>query len=598
MQFISAGKFGDAEALCGEILEKQPNNAEALHTLGLTHYMTRRYDQAIEHMSRAVQFDDSNPQFFCNLGESFRRAKKPDEAIEMFEKALALKPEYLLAHLGTANSLRDLGKRTEAIARYRLTLALNPSFAEAYFYLGSMFLEQDRKADAIALLRKAMALKPSYREARIALANALDNDGQIEEAKEAYRQLIKENKNFAGAYNNLANILKSQGEMDEAISLYEEALKINPSNVQAHYNLSRTRKAKSDHKEIARLESMLEAPDLPKPEKVNIHFSLGKIYDDLGRHDDAFKQYKEGNSLDERASPFNPKAHKALVERLKRVFNKQRFARCQGFGSESKAPVFVVGLPRSGTTLIEQVLAGHPDVFGAGELDQISRLINAIPAEISGSAPYPESAGDLDAVTACRLGESYITYTKGLSGGSLRTVDKMPANFMHLGFISLMLPNARIIHSRRQPMDSCLSCYFQHFTTPMPFSNDLKSLGQYYQGYENIMDHWRKMLPLEILDVQYEDMIFKHEETCRRIVDFCGLEWDKACLQFQKSKQAVKTASSWQVRQPLYGTSVARWRKYESSLAPLKESLGGAFYEISAEPVAAKSQGKPKGNPR
>jgi len=354
---------------------------------------------------------------------------------------------------------------------------------------------------------------------------------------------------------------------------------INPNNVQAYYNLSRARPAKSDDAEVTRMEKMLEKPDLSKGDRVNVHFSLGKIYDDLGRHEDAFEQYHQGNQADDRAAPFDARIHNILVDRLTSVFTKQFFMRRQGLGSESTRPVFIVGMPRSGTTLTEQVLASHAEVFGAGELDQVNRLVNAVSAEVSGSAGYPEIAGELDAVTACRLGESYVSYITRLSGGVRRVTDKMPGNFMHLGFIALMLPRARIIHCRRNPMDSCLSCYFQHFTSPMPFASSLEGLGAYYQAYERIMAHWHRALPLPILDVAYEDMVADHEGTCRRIVEFCGLEWDDACLQSHKTKRTVKTASTWQVRQPLYTTSVERWRRYGGHLEPLKKALGPHFKE-------------------
>lgn len=583
MQAIGNGNYARAETVCGEILAKQPNNAAALHALGLSHYMVRRYDQAIEHMSRAIQFDDSNPQYFCNLGESLRRAQKPDRAIEMFEKALALKPEYKLAHLGTANVLRDLRRRPEAIARYRLALALDPCFAEAFHYLGVMFLEQDRKTEAIAYLRKAVSLKPGYMEARLTLAGALDNDGQIEEAQEVYTAIIADDQNITAAHNNLANMLKSQGDIDGAIEHYEKALEIHPGNVQAHYNLSRARKADPNDEDISRMEAMLNEPERQDTDRVNINFTLGKIYDDLGRYDEAFAQFKSGNELDNRVPDFDIRTHGVLVDRLRSVFTKQLFARRQGFGSDSKRPIIIVGMPRSGTTLTEQVIASHPDVFGAGELDQISHLVNAIAAEISGSAAYPECANDLDAMTACRLGESYVSYIRRLSDNSPRVTDKMPGNFMHLGFISLLLPNARIIHCRRQPMDSCLSCYFQHFTNPMPFSTSQENLAGYYRGYERIMDHWGEVLPSPILDVAYEDMVTDHETMCRTIIDFCGLEWDDACLQFHKTERTVKTASTWQVRQPLYNSSVGRWRNYEKHMEPLANALGDAYYEIDLE---------------
>jgi len=604
MQNIGSGKFKEAQGLCEGIIAKQPNNAAALHALGLSHYMVRNYAAAIEHMSKSVQFDATNSQYFCNLGESLRRAQKPDAAIENFEKALALKPEYLHAHLGMANALRNLGRREEAAARYRLALALDPRFAEAYHYLGAMYMEQDRKTDAIALLRKSVAIKPDYAEARISLAQALDNDGQIAEAAAAYEALLADMPDNAAAHNNLANLLKTEGKIDEAVAHYEQALKINPRNVQAYYNLSRAQTTDGGEKERKSMETLLKSDDLAQPERINVHFALGKIYDDQGRTDDAFGHYQKGNDLDDRATAFDPRAHAALVNRMMKVFNEQLFSRRRGFGSESEVPVFIVGMPRSGTTLIEQVLASHPQVFGAGELDQIAHLINAIPAEISGAPGYPNFANDLDAVTACRLGESYVSYVKRLSGGEARVTDKMPANFMHLGFIALLAPRARIIHATRNPLDTCLSCYFQHFTQPMPFATKLANLGQYYRAYEALMAHWRRVLPLRMIEVPYEDMVGDHDNMCRKIVEFSGLEWDDACLQFHKTKRSVKTASTWQVRQPLYSTSVARWHKYDAFLEPLKRTLGDIMDGIAPAPPpepdkpAASAKSPPKSTPK
>ena len=532
MQLISTGSYDQAEKTCQAALDTQPNNAGVLHALGLTHYLARRYGKAIEFMTKAVQFDDTNPQYFCNLGESLRRNRQSEQASAMFEKALALKPEYQLAHLGIGNSLRDQGRRPEAMARYRLALALDPSFAEAFHYLGVMYLEQDRKEEAIAYLRKAVSLKADYTEARMALAHALDSDGQIDEATGVYEHVLAHNPRMTAVHNNVANLLKSNGKIDEAIEHYERALNIDPGNVQAHYNLSRARVTDTENSDIEKMEQLLVEEGRPQEERSNIHFTLGKIYDDTKDFAKAFDHFKQGNDLDNRAPPFDTKIHNTLVDRIISVFDRRLFARREGFGSDSNVPIFIVGMPRSGTTLTEQTLASHPQVFGGGELDRISHLVNAISAEVSGSAAYPECARDLDAMTACRLGESYVSYLDRLSGKFAHVTDKMPANFMHLGYIKLFLPNAKIIHCRRNALDTCLSCYFQHFTNPMAFSNSLQGLGEYYRDYERIMRHWHSVMPGAIMDVDYEDMVENHEDVARRMVEHCGLEWDAACLQF------------------------------------------------------------------
>lgn len=574
MQLIAAGQTSQAAHICEKILKDQPNDPAALHALGLTHYMARRYGRAVEYMSQAIVIDGSNPQYLCNLGEALRRDHKLDAAKTTFEKALDIKPEYLLAHLGLANTFRDQKRRPEAIARYRLALALNPAFAEAYHYLGVMFAEQDRTSEAIAYLRKAVSLKPKYVEAHLVLSQALDADGQIEEAIESYRDLIRRSPNLTAAHNNLANLLKTKGDLDGAILHYKRAIEINPNNVQARYNLSRAGKAREEGLDAPELEEMLKSAKLEPIERSNVHFTLGKIYDDLERHAEAFEHFRLGNDFDERSMPFDTTGHAKSIDKMISVFSKNFFGRRQGFGCDSQTPIFILGMPRSGTTLLEQVLATHPKVYGAGELDQISNLVNAISAECPGAASYPECANDLDAMTACRLGDSYSNYVRRLGGGAQFVTDKMPGNFMHIGFISLFLPNAKIIHSRRNPLDTCLSCYFQHFTNPMPFSMSLESLGHYYRGYQRLMAHWEKVLPGKILTVDYEDMVQKHEETVRKVISFCGLDWDPKCLQFHETERAVKTASTWQVRQPLYQTSVGRWKHYEHQLEPLIKMLG------------------------
>lgn len=574
MQCLGTGRLAEAEKFSRQVLKIEPGNAGALHALGLSFYLRRNYPEAIIHIQKAVEVEGRNAQFLCNLAECHRRCGAPEKALPLFEKSLLVQPDFLKAHLGMGNALRDLKRFEEAVARFRLALAISPDFAEAYHYLGVAFMEVNRLEEALPMLRKAVALRPGYSDAEMSLANALEQTGRTDEAVEVYEAMLKTQPDAIAVHNNLGNILKNMGRMDDAVEHYRKALKLDPAHAPAIYNLSRTQKGDAEGNREA-MEAMLETPGISPEQQVNLHFALGKIYDDLGEYGKSFVHFKQGNIKDARGEPFDAERHTAAVDRLLTVFNRKFFEERRGLGSESERPVFIVGMPRSGTTLVEQVLASHPKVFGAGELDHIGHLLTDVSrAPVRSGAGYPEVVGQLDAMAAVRLGEDYISRWPPEAKGHARVTDKMPGNFMHLGFIALILPRARIIHCRRDPLDVCLSCYFQHFTSIMPFSRTLEDLGAYYRDYERVMEHWRAILPLEILDVPYEEMVGDTETTSRRLIDFAGLEWDKACLEYYKTDRQVKTASSWQVRQPIYTRSLKRWKNYNKEIDPLVQALG------------------------
>jgi tetratricopeptide (TPR) repeat protein len=584
MQHINFGRLKDAEALCKPLLEKYPLEPQVIHAVGLIAYKKMDFKGAIDHLSKAVQIDKTNPLYFGNLGEAYRRNRQFDKAMEIFEKAIEIMPEFLMGHLGIANTLRDQGKHKEAISRFRLALAINPTFAPAYHYLGLTLVDLERIKEAIPLLRKAVALRPGYIEAQLSLASTLEMDGQSKEALAIYQNLLEKMPKHVGILNNVGNILKNMGQIDEAIEHFEKALEIDPDHVSAYYNLSRARVG-SEPEDLTRMEEMVNDSRLNQDQHCSMHFSLGKVYDDLGDYDKAFYHFQKGNELDTRDKPFDPKQHNLAVDRMIATFNKEFFPGRKGFGSESTLPVFILGMPRSGTTLVEQTLASHPEVYGAGELSNIGQIISVLPQVQGKLAAYPECATLMDAITACQLGEEYVSYLRMVGGDARRVTDKMPGNFINLGFISILLPNAKIIHCHREPLDTCLSCYFQHFAMVMPFSRNLSFLGGYYRDYKRIMEHWHRVLPIPILDVRYEDMVEDHEGVSRRIIEFIGLEWDDSCLDFQNTERIVKTASNWQVRQPVYNSSIARWRNYEKFLSPLREALGDAQSEESKKAV-------------
>jgi len=411
MQHINFGRIKEAEGICKALIEKYPLEPQVLHAAGLLEYKKMNFKEAIEQITKSVQIDKTNPLYFGNLGEAYRRDRQFDKALEAFEQSIALMPEFLRGHLGIANTLRDQKKYKEAIARFRLALAINPTFAPAYHYLGLTFVDQERLKEAIPLIRKAVALRPTYIEAQLSLANALELAGQTGEALTIYHSVLEKMPKHVGIHNNVGNILKNMGKIDEAIVHYEKALEIDPDHVSAYYNLSRARVG-SEPEDLERMEKMVSDPRLNNDQQCSMHFTLGKVYDDLGEYEKAFNHFKQGNEKDTRDKPFDPRQHSFAVDRLMATFNPEFFPGRKGFGSESTLPVFILGMPRSGTTLVEQTLASHPQAFGAGELNTVGQIVSSLPNIQGKLAGYPECAGLIDAVTACQLGRNTSLISK------------------------------------------------------------------------------------------------------------------------------------------------------------------------------------------
>ena len=324
----------------------------------------------------------------------------------------------------------------------------------------------------------------------------------------------------------------------------------------------------------------LEADDsLPAGDAIRVRFALARHHADAGDHARAFQYFRIGNEMRAREAgrhgrTFDRAAVDGLAERSIALFTPEFFAERGETGAPSERPVFIVGMPRSGTTLVEQILASHHAVFGAGELDAIEAITYRLSSAGRADAAYPDTVAGLDAAACRRLGDAYLERLATLDANAARVTDKMPANFRHLGLIALLLPGARIVHCQRDPLDVCLSCYVQNFTRGNEFSNDLGDIAVTYRAYRRLIDHWRRVLPVPMLDVRYEELVDDQAAVSRRIVDFVDLEWDPACLEFHANRRAVQTSSALQVRRPIYRDSIERWRVYQAELQPLIEALG------------------------
>jgi len=378
----------------------------------------------------------------------------------------------------------------------------------------------------------------------------------------------------AVAHNNLGETLLEPGRLDEAEASLRRALQIRPDYLKVRLSLASVRKVKADDENLVALVAADEASrdsTLPGEDAVCLHFALGKSYDDIGDHEKAFPHFLEGNKLKRATLDYDPDETARRIDSIMRNFDMATMDRLRGGGDPSHLPIFILGMPRSGTTLVEQIISSYPGVHGAGELSDLKAIVRR---NIAGTA-FPDNLRLLDQAQLAAWGAEYVAGLQRRAPAAQRITDKMPANFLAVGLIYLMLPNARIIHVKRNPVDTCLSCFTQLFKDGQEFTYDLAELGRYYVGYARLMEHWRKVLPAGVfLDVQYEDIVAGQEAQSRRIIEYCGLEWNDACLDFHQNKRAVRTASMTQVRQPIYQSSVERWRPYEKFLGPLFDALG------------------------
>jgi tetratricopeptide (TPR) repeat protein len=538
-QLRVAGQPAAAEKIYREILASSPRFHPAWHGLGLLALGAGKLPLAADLVARAVAIDGSKAMYQRNLGEMLRRIGKLDEAIAAGRQATLLDPNDLDAHYNLGLALTDKGDYAAAIRSYRCALEINPAHNLSWNNLGS----------------------------------ALEKMGDKKGAEQAYAKAAAINPRHAEAQNNLGAIYSEQGKLDEASRCFETAIASRPDFVEAHYNLSSLKHYSDGDPHLAILEKLVQSSAaLPVSAQIRYNFALGKAREDVGDYARAFTAYAEGNRLQHALLPCDEAQSDTMLRGIKAVFTREFFEARQPLPQDAgRTPVFIVGMPRSGTTLIEQILSSHPTLFGAGELMDMSEVIQHAPSAVAGQ-PFAEWAGKISAEEFHALGKSYMDRVWKLAPGADYITDKMPANFFHIGMIHLMLPNAKIIHAMRDPMDSCFSCYSRLFNDTMAFAYDLGTLGRYYVRYMQLMEHWRDVLPRgTVLDVRYEDMVEDVEGQSRRMLDYLGMPWNEACLAFYENKRHVQTASVAQVRKPIYKTSIARWERFGANLDPLLE---------------------------
>jgi tetratricopeptide (TPR) repeat protein len=705
-----AGQLGAAAPLYQQVIEREPENADALHLYGVLRHQQGDHAAAAELIGQAIALRPSTSAFHANLAEAYRalgqldRAlgscrtaldlapndaeahnnlglvlrglNRHDEAVEEFRLAMKLRPGFALAHRNLGSSLRGLGRLDEALTHFRHAVELAPDDARARDKLGQALLDLGNAADALPHCREAVRLRPSLAAPRLQLGNALLALGRSDEAKVAYfeairldRQLSRSyaglglawqqegklgdalawmkravevepedavswqclaelhqeredpaeaiacwgralalNPNRAATHCDLARLQHEEGLWDDAEEHYQAALRLDPGMAQAHMGLAGLREEQGDLVEAERairealrvqpsftsaharlatllrgrlptadcaaLQERLTDPQLSVRCRVELLFGLAHVLDAHGDYPGAAACVHQANGLTlehltGRKPRYDPSEHKTTVSRLLQEFGPAFFARTAGMGLPTRRPIFIFGLPRSGTTLIEQVLASHSQVHGAGEVRLAKQTFDAIPIVLRRTDLPLDGVAGLDAGAIQRLAQQYETRLTALAGSTAeRIVDKMPDKYQLLGFLAALFPQAAFIHCRRDLRDVAVSCWMTDFRG-IRWANDMEHIATRFQQYRRLMEHWRQVLPVPILEVDYEETVADLETVARRLIEWCGLAWEPACLRFHETQRPIRTASVVQVRQPIYQQSVGRWKHYERELAEL-----------------------------
>lgn len=541
----------------------RPSHSDAHLNLGIALIENRRIDDAIAHLSRANELKPSCPVANLKLGIALRIKGDLVAAKTRLARAIELAPECIEAYDELAATYRALGRETDSWKILEGALVLRPETSEGLCELGGICLKLQRYDQAVECYRQALAIDHRSASAFRGIGRVRYLERRFEESRTALAQALELEPENVANYTAMGLSYQTEGRFEEAVEWQSKAITRQPNNAEAHYALSMMHASTNRKERIRALEHALSVSSLTPDESVILHFSLGKLYDDEGEYDSAFRYFKAGNELRKAGHGFSLNEEPAFVERSIAAYQRELFAEFRGVGNESVRPVFVVGMMRSGSTLVEQILASHPQIHGHGELEGIRWIAQSL----GGQA--------LDDDTIRRLAAQYLAGLERDAGESIRSVDKMPHNFRFLGLITLLFPRAKLIHCVRDPRDTCLSCYFHDFGIRNTFTRDLEELGRFYRTYRRLMAHWHAVLPAPILDVPYEELVVNQEFWSRKIVDFVGVSWDARCLEYHKNDRPVVTSSFWQVRQPIYSSSIGRWRHYEKHLGPLLKVLEG-----------------------
>lgn len=568
-----SGRDADSVGPLREAARLMPENPAALTNLGVSLNRVDDAQQGLEYLRKAAELAPAYVIARVNLGAALWDLGDFEAAVAEFDAALDIEPRAAALHFERGRTLNRLGRSRQAVKAYGRAVGLDDDLAAAHHNLAVLMTRRGRAEEAIDHARKAVALEPRNRDFRLALGNILAEAGRESEARIIFESLEQEFPEFSEALVAHAKLLQNNGDFELAREVISILREINPDPSLYFPLLAADGDAEFSDDDVNEVEAIIKRADRPAGGIGRVCFAVGEVMERRGRFDDAFGYYVRGNQIRNREHGYDPDAVRQYTNRLIETFDETFFAERQDFGLADDRPVFVVGMTRSGTSLVEQILASHRWVGGAGELGDFQLLSDELPEMLGQDADYPGCAPNLDGRQAKTIGGVYLNRLSRRFPDARRYTDKLPTNFLNLGLIALCLPRAQVLHCRRGPMATCFSIYSASFAEGHSYAYDPENVAHFYAEYERLMDHWRRLNPVAMLEVHYEDLVADTETITRQMLDFCGLDWDEDCLRFNETNRKVKTAGNWQVRQPIYSSSVTRWRNFEPHLGPLRDAL-------------------------
>ena len=602
LQHYKEGRLQQAQSICKRLLDKR-QHADALLILGMIAHQQKEFDVAVERYQQFLGLKPNHAQTHYNLGVVLEELGRTERAIEHFGKSITIVADDAEVHSHLADACTKLQRWEEAIEAYQQVLAIQAEDVVTIIKLGNVFLAAELWTNAIPRYEQALAMQPDNTLVHKNLGSSLHKVGQWHRAIECFERALSLRPEYVDARIDLALVLRQLGKTDEALVQFEQAINLNPDHIEAHINLAVTLRdlgqaelaverleqllivrptcgalyyhismIKPERELMPAVEKLIGRPDLSKGNAINCHFALGNFLRYKKAFDQAFSNFHKANTLHRETITYDARENSRTVDRLIKVYSRRFFQRKRQFGSDSQLPVFILGMPRSGTTLVEQIVSSHAQVHGAGELGAIPAVLVNIALQLKHANPPPECMTLIDKKMAEEYSARYLQELALHSPTAARVTDKMPENFFRIGFIKTLFPKARIIHCQRNPLDSCVSLFF-HYFAGLKCSFELTELGQYYLDYQRLMSHWQKLFPGEIFTVQYEELVMNQERVSKQLIDYLGLEWDEKCIDFHSNERSVVTPSNIQVRQPMYKHSIDRWKPYNKQLQPLIEML-------------------------
>ena len=602
LQHYQEGHLQQAQDVCRRILRKQ-QRPDAILILGKIAHEQREFKVAVERYQQFLGLMPDHEQTHFNLGVVLEELGRTEPAIEHYKKSIGIAADNAAVHRQLGDAYTKLQRWEDAIEAYQQVLAIQAEDVDTIIKLGNAFIAAQLLTESILLYEQALTILPDNALVHRQLGASLQRTGQTNKAIECFEQALRLRPDYVGARLDLARVLRQLGRAEEALVPLEEAIDLEPVDGEAHISLALTlRQLGQTELAIERLEQFLtirptcgsayyhismikpkqafipavekviSQPNLSKGDAMYCHFALGNFFDSGKSFDQAFRHILRANTLQRETFTYDAKENSQTVDSLIKVYSKGFIQGKRQFGSASQLPVFIVGMPRSGTTLTEQILSCHALVHGAGEIEAFPAVNHSIAQQLKYAKPHPECMSLIDRKMVEEYSARYLQELTLHCPTAARITDKQPGNFARIGLIKTLFPDARIIHCQRNPLDNCISLFF-HCFMPFKCSFELRELGQYYLDYQRLMSHWQNLIPGEIFTVRYEELVVDQEKVSKQLIDYLGLEWDEKCIDFHNNERNVMSPSNIQVRQPMYKRSMNKWKNYERHIQPLINML-------------------------